>query len=131
MLKIKDLFKSSGAKNVEQKADNKDSVTEQYEISRIINLIKKEDVIDIQILVDGKIIYIGAASDCTRSGEFFDKIYYISPQEYDEDLGSGHNGQMEFSTIEEFQNGVMQYAPDGMIRVYLIDDEKPEYYNIP
>ena len=79
-----------------------------YLLDEIVLLLDKNDIIEIKIKADGKIIRIGSSSDCKAgSNKFFDKRFYIENNEY--------------KNIETFINKIKSYVKDGKINVIFID----------
>lgn len=74
----------------------------------VVALIKENDIIEIQILWQGKQIYIGSTA-CSepRKKELFNKEYYI--------------GKKTFQSIDDFINEIEMYTFDATITVYMID----------
>lgn len=80
----------------------------EYTVDEIVEIVEREDVAEIEIRVDNKIINIGAASDTKPSSSvFFDKCYFCEKQEYE--------------AIEDFRNAIIPYSNDGVIEVVSID----------
>lgn len=71
--------------------NNQDSIVDRPQdsalmsIDKVIVLVCENDIIELEIWVNGRIINIGASADCKPSGiEFFDKRYFIDKHEYDD-----------------------------------------------
>lgn len=86
-----------------QKIDSK-----QYSIENIIHMVEKEDILEVEIIVQDEIVKIGCTSDNDWStNNFFDKVYYCNSDEYE--------------TIEVFRKVIHTYTTDGMLNVISID----------
>ena len=84
------------------------TVVKQYPIENLMKLIKKEDILEVEIKFQEKIVKIGCTSDNKWStNEFFDKVYYCNDTEYE--------------TIEAFREVLNTYEIDGMLEVVSID----------
>ncbi|MBE6608151.1 MAG: hypothetical protein E7633_06330 [Ruminococcaceae bacterium] len=69
--------------DLEKKKYSKKLKHQPYSIDKIIFMVTQNDIIEIEILLENKIVKIGASSDCNRrTGAFFDKVYYIADTEY-------------------------------------------------
>ena len=69
--------------DLEKKKYSKKLKHKPYSIDKIISMVTQNDIIEIEILLENKIVKIGASSDCNRrTGAFFDKVYYIADTEY-------------------------------------------------
>lgn len=80
----------------------------KYSLNTVINMIKKNDIIEFKIIVDNQFVNIGASSDYLNSNNsFFDKSYYIN--------------DIEFNDIEEFQERVSLFCKKEKLSVYSID----------
>ena len=85
--------------------------TKQYSEEMILNIVKKNDIIEIRLLYEGRGIDIGAASDSTPSHrDFFDKIYFI------EDIN-----RMEYEDIDQFREEARKYMNGEFYDVVSID----------
>ncbi|MBQ6707324.1 MAG: hypothetical protein IJM97_00090 [Clostridia bacterium] len=79
-----------------------------YSVDEIIFMLDRNDIIEIQILVDKKIVEIGSSSDCNVGDRhFFDKRYYI--------------GKKEFESIDEFKTVFVSLFSNGPVKVVSID----------
>ena len=84
-----------------------------FDLERIVQLSKENDIMEFEIMVNQDVIKVGASSDCKFSSSvFFDKRYYI--------------GKTEFLTAEEFEKELLPYTTDGKINVITIDGIKAE-----
>ena len=87
--------------------------TTPFDLGRVINLVKENDIIELEIKSTGRIIKVGSSSDCkVGDSVFFDKRFYIEKN--------------EFLTAEEFEASLSQYGTDGKINVIAIDGVKAE-----
>lgn len=83
-----------------------------FDMSEIIRLIDKNDIVEIIIYTNQKTIKIGASSDCKYSdSNFFDKKYYIDDAEYD--------------TLDEFECVLLSHLSSDKIWVLSIDGIAP------
>jgi len=68
--------------NIKAQGVSKDK-TKNYTTDEIIEMIEKNDIIDILIKSNGRVVSIGSCSDCKISDNtFFDKQYYIDETTY-------------------------------------------------
>ena len=87
--------------------------TTPFDLERVINLVKENDIIEFEIKSTGGIIKVGSSSDCkVGDSVFFDKRFYIEENEY--------------LTSEEFESSLLQHSTDGKINVIAIDGVKAE-----
>lgn len=96
---------------------NQDSVADRppdstlMSIDKIIVLVCENDVIELEVWVNGRIINIGASADCKPSGvEFFDKRYFIDKHEYDD--------------VMQFEKELVYSVGENQIHVVSIDGIK-------
>jgi hypothetical protein len=83
----------------------------QYSEGMLLSLVKENDIIEIKLLYGGKVIEVGAASDCTPSHpDFFDKIYFIE-----------YIDRMEFEDINQFREEARKYMNGKFYDVVSID----------
>ena len=101
-------------KNKKVKQDRVEFITTTpFDLERVINLVKENDIIEFEIKSTGGIIKVGSSSDCkVGDSVFFDKRFYIEKNEY--------------LTAEEFEANLLQYCADGKINVIAIDGVKAE-----
>lgn len=80
-----------------------------YRIDDVVQLLETNDIIEIAIIAKGKVVRLGASSDChPGDAHFFDKSYYIdSKTEID---------------IKGIREELKNYADNGVIHVLTIDD---------
>ena len=77
-------------------------------IDEIIHLAVTNDIIEMEMCFDNKIIKIGSSSDCKYSSSVFtDKSFYISDSTYD--------------TVESFRESLMDFFPNGIVPIIKID----------
>lgn len=82
--------------------------TKKLSVEEIVNMARRDDIVEIETVQDGAIVKIGASADIKPSTYvFFDKRYYIGKQEYD--------------TIESFQERLTDLADNGNFDVLSID----------
>jgi len=92
----------------ESKKGRRISPSKKLSIEEIVDIARRDDIVEIEIVCDGAIVKIGASSDAKPSKYvFFDKRYYIGVQEYD--------------TIEAFQERMVDLQNNGYIDVLSID----------
>lgn len=106
---IGELIFVSGNK---KKAKKRPKKTKAFSVDAIVKMTEENDILEIEVLSAGKIITIGASSDCNRSGVFFDKRYYIEEAEYE--------------TPALFKDALASLFPGGFIAVCAIDGIPPE-----
>ena len=106
---ITEMIDLSDAREEEQKKKTgRNAKTKLMDISKIIELLKSNDVIEISLLVDKKVMFIGTRSDYDRWTEkFFDKQYYIDDAVY--------------TSAEELQNALYPYTTAGLLNVISIE----------
>lgn len=84
-----------------------------YTIDDVVNIVKANDIIEIQIIVNDRIDVIGSSSNCkVGSSKFFDKRYFID--------------ENEFISVQDFKDSLLSYSDNGKLSVILIDGIKPE-----
>lgn len=84
-----------------------------FSLERIIALLKENDIIEIEIKANEKVLKIGASADNKPfSSVFFDKRFYIEKEEY--------------LKIEEFEKELLKYTKNDEIDVITIDGIKAE-----
>ena len=82
--------------------------SKEYRLSDILNLIYRNDIIEIEILLKGNVIRIGASSNWDRrNGYYYDKAYYF--------------GECVFSSIDDLQIGLVQHGISDAVIVISID----------
>ena len=93
------------------------SEAEQIAISSLLKLLRENDILEIELLLNGKIVKIGVNSDYDhrKAPEFFDKRYYIGDNEY-------------LSPIE-FSHAFTELSPQTRQTVLRIDGVAPKYYH--
>ena len=101
-------------KNRKVKQDRVEFITTTpFDLERVINLVKENDIIEFEIKSTGGSIKVGSSSDCKVGDSlFFDKRFYIEKN--------------EFLTAEEFEANLLQYGTDGKLNVIAIDGVKAE-----
>lgn len=84
-----------------------------YSIDEVVIMAEKNDIIEIQIIEDGRCLNVGSSSDCKAgSSKFFDKMFYI--------------GKEEFKNIEDFKKSLTACSTNGELSVIKIDGIKPK-----
>ena len=84
-----------------------------FEFERVIDLTKKYDIIEFEIMFKENIVKTGTSADSkSQSSSPFDKKFYIEQEEY--------------LTAEEFEKALSSYIEDGKINVIAIDGVKPK-----
>lgn len=87
--------------------------SEVYSTDEIVSLVKNNDIIEIRIISNDKIIKIGSSSDCkVGSSKFFNKLFYVDKK--------------EFIKIEDFRDTIQLYSDSGQITVITIDGVSPK-----
>ncbi len=95
-------------KELDKKKYSKKLKYQPYSIDKIISMVTQNDIIDIEILLENKVVKIGASSDCERrTGAFFDKVYYIADAEYKQ--------------VEDFHMELERTSKEGVFPVISID----------
>ena len=85
------------------------SNVKQLTVDAITKIVSENDIVEIEVCTDNKILKIGASSDCKYSNSiFFDKLFYIS--------------SIEYKTIEQFTDALIELFPERIIVVSKIDD---------
>ena len=88
--------------------DYRQANTKQMNIEDIIKLASENDIIEIEVRTDDKIIKLGSSAECEDTGfEFKNKAFFISKREY--------------QTIEEFRKALIEIFPQGSVPVIRID----------
>lgn len=92
------------------------SQTEQIAISALMKLMAENDILEIELLLDGNVLKIGVSSDhdCRRKPEFFEKRYYI--------------GDTEYPSPAAFSQAFAQRSVQTIQNVLRIDGVAPEHY---
>lgn len=84
-----------------------------YSIDEISEMVIANDIIEIQIVKNSRIVEIGSSSDCeTGNSKFFDKRFYVNKK--------------EFENVEEFKNAIQSYSDNEKIIVLSIDGLPPD-----
>ena len=93
------------------------SEAEQIAISSLLKLLRENDILEIELLLDGKIVKIGVNSDYDhrKTPEFFDKRYYI--------------GDNEYLSPTEFSHAFAELSTQTQQTVLRIDGVAPKYYH--
>lgn len=91
--------------------------TEQIAMSALMKLMAEQDVLEIELLLDGKVLKIGVSSDYDhrRKPEFFDKRYYI--------------GDSEYPSPAQFAQAFAQLSTGTTQNVLRIDGVSPKHYS--
>lgn len=81
----------------------------QLSIETVLKIVSENDIVELEVYSDNKIIKIGASADCKYSSSVFDdKLYYIEKSEY--------------KTIEQFTDALTELFPQKNVPVLKIDD---------
>lgn len=84
----------------------------RFDIRKIVQLIRQNDIVEIAVFVNEKTVKVGASSDCKFSDSvFFDKRYYIDDTEY--------------NTFDAFKTAFFNCMQSDEISVLSIDGVKP------
>lgn len=98
-------------RRVEAKRDVEKLRTKKYAVDDIVAMAEQEDILEIEIKFDGKIVKVGSSSDsCPGRSDFFDKAYFCN---------AGKLEEME--SIEEFRERLEVYSTEGVLEVFSID----------
>ncbi len=77
-------------------------------IDTIANIVSQNDIIEIEVCTEKKLIMIGTSSECDYTDSVFkNKLYYIS--------------NLEYKTIDDFVDALLDLFPSGSIPVSKID----------
>ncbi len=99
--------------NKRQKTKRGSSVT-LIDIDRITKLVAENDIVEVELLVNGKKLLVGASSDCAPTGnKFFDKLYYID--------------SANFESIEDFKRQLLNKLGTHKCSVVAIDGCNPKH----
>ena len=84
-----------------------------YSLFEVVTLAKSCDIVEIELLTNGKTLTVGASSDSEPGrSELFDKLYYVDKKEY--------------AAIADFRAALLPLTVDGKLYVYCIDGLPPE-----
>ena len=87
--------------------------SKEFSIEEILSLLVANDIIEIWIVSNNKIIEIGSSSDCREgSAQFFDKRYYVNDN--------------EFTNIDQLRTEILPYFVDEKVKVISIDGISPK-----
>ena len=101
-------FVADAKEKMKKKKAGSTTKTKPMNIGEVMDLLKSNDIIEISILVDKNVMFIGASSDSNRrTGKFFDKQYYIDDAVY--------------TSAEELQNALYPYTTAGLLNVISIE----------
>ena len=91
--------------------------TEEIAIYALMKLMSENDILEIELLVDGKLLKIGVSSDYDhrKKPDFFDKRYYIEDTEY--------------CSPDAFSHAFSRISSRIMQTVVRIDGVAPQYYH--
>jgi len=80
----------------------------QLTIEAVAKIVSENDIVEIEVCINNKIVKIGASADCKYTSSVFeDKLYYISSSEYE--------------TVELFTEALVELFPQGTMPVSKID----------
>ena len=103
------VYKNKKAKHTKFR----DMSTVPFDFEQIVCLVKDNDIIEFEIMVNEDVIKVGASSDCkVGSSVFFDKRFYV--------------GKDEYLAVEKFKEELLRFTIDGKINVITIDGVKAE-----
>lgn len=107
LVEISNLYE----RRVEAKRDVEKLRTKKYAVDDIVAMAEQEDILEIEIKFDGKIVKVGSSSDsCPGRSDFFDKAYF------------SNDGKLEeMESIEEFRERLEVYSTEGVLEVFSID----------
>ncbi|MBP3495777.1 MAG: hypothetical protein J6K52_06160 [Clostridia bacterium] len=81
----------------------------EFSFDEIMDLVKKNDIIEIKVFSENQVIKIGSSSDYNYSKNvYFNKEYFIN--------------QSSYKSFEEFYSELIKYSTKGKIYVMSIDD---------
>ena len=105
-ISIGELFHTSENR---KHASYRSSEVKQMTIGTITKIVSENDIVEIDVCKDKKIIKVGASADCEYASSVFkDKLFYISSSEYE--------------SIEQFTKVLLELFPEGSVPVLKIDD---------
>jgi hypothetical protein len=88
-------------------------LSKEYSIDEIIFLVEKNDIIEIQVLSNNRIVEVGSSSDSKQgSSKFFDKRYYIDKK--------------EICDLEDFKASLLLHSINEKVIVFSIDGIHPK-----
>ena len=89
---------------------------ERIPLSALIKLMAQNDTLEIELLIEGKVVKIGVSSDYDhrRTPEYFDKRYYLDEEEY--------------LTSDEFSRSFAALTTETIVTVLRIDSVAPKHY---
>ena len=89
---------------------------ERITMSALMKLMAQNDILEIELLIDGKVIKIGVSSDYDhrRTPDYFDKRYYL--------------GEEEYLTPDEFSRSFAALTTETIVTVLRIDGVAPKHY---
>lgn len=113
-ISIGELFHTyDNRKNINYQSSDVKELT----IESVTKIVSENDIVEIEVWTNNKVIKIGASADCKYNSSIFeDKLFYISNTEYE--------------TIEQFTVALIELFPKEIIPVIKIDDLPLEYWNI-
>lgn len=113
-ISISELFYTYSNRNTQKEKNVNDIDTsnlKQLSINGIITLVKENDIINFEIILNNCIVKVGSSSDYNIvTGAFFDKTYYIDSNEYD--------------SVEVFENELLSYAHEETVQILSVDGTK-------
>ena len=84
-------------------------------INTVKEILKRNDIVEIEVCIDDEIIKIGSSADCKYSSKvFYDKSYYIQSS--------------LFETINDVERELFNIFPSGTIYVVRIDGLSVDHY---
>ncbi len=106
-ISVGEVFHTSANRN-RKNANYQSSEIKHLAIGEIIKMVSENDIVEIEVCKDNKIIKIGASAECEYTSFVFkDKLFYLSNSEYE--------------TVELFTKALLELFPDGSIPVLKID----------
>lgn len=99
-----------------QKKSPDASQAERIAMSALMKLMEENDILEIELLLDGKVLKIGVSSDYDRrkKPDFFDKRYYM--------------GDTEYPSPAAFSQAFAQRSVQSIQTVLRIDGVAPRHY---
>ena len=91
---------------------------ERIPMSALMKLMAQNDILEIELLIEGKVVKIGVSSDYDhrRTPAYFDKRYYIDEEEY--------------LTPDEFSHSFAALTTETIVTVLRIDGVAPKHYKL-
>ena len=116
-ISIGELFHTYANRRKRRNVNCKSIDVKLLPVKKIIEIVSRDDIVEIEACVDNRIITIGASAVCEPPRFIFeDKSFYISNTEYE--------------TIELFADALNDLFPKGEIPVFRIDGLNLNHYRV-